>query len=134
MKRKQIELFVLVIVVLLIIGYAVIFMGNSGSESKHIMQKYFIGVGVAIFIGYSYFTQMRDRQLIDGLMEKNNELRHKIANREETIKKLKSDLSSCQNELKISKEDKEAQEREFKNIEVKLQKEIEELKSKIAEL
>ncbi|NVK27596.1 MAG: hypothetical protein HWE14_06100 [Flavobacteriia bacterium] len=107
MKIKQIELFVLSIAVLLSIAYVVL-LATAASPSTMTIMKYALGVGVAIYVGYVFITQQRDRQMIDGLEEKRDELIHKIADKDEEIKKLKKSVSSLESKVSELEGDLEA--------------------------
>lgn len=98
MKTKQIELLLLSVAVLLAIGWTITKFTSADIATPAFMQ-YALAVGIALYVGYAYLTQMRSGRTIDGLEERNDELRHKVADREAKIGKLNKQVSGLEGQV-----------------------------------
>lgn len=138
MKTKQIELIVLTLAALLILGYSLVYFsgGFEDTETALLMTR-ILASGLAIYVGYVYITQLRDRRRIDGLLERNDELKHKVADKEHQIEKLNKDVSKLTSDLeaekansdKLSKAHAKAQ-KEWKAEKAQLEEQLKEASAK----
>lgn len=132
MKTKQLEQLLIALAGLLIIGFVIIQFSGSSASTQQIM-SYGLSAGVAIYIGYSYIIQGRDRRQIDTMEENIDELKHKVADREHQIRDQKATIDSLNQQNVQLSSDLENERTKYAEAENSWKAQVQKLESELAE-